>query len=79
MIKGYNVFSCHRTPTQVTATLANGTQVQATVDSLEVQLVPVDGASGTVKLVYTDPTEMSAAEAFYVVGTVVTATFTQGA
>ncbi len=41
------VFSAHRQPTQVEASLPDGTKVQATVDCLEVQLVPAGNEHGT--------------------------------
>jgi hypothetical protein len=76
MIKSYDVFSVHKAPAQVTVQLPNGTPAQALVDSLAVQLIPEDRASGTLKLVYTDPTEIAAAEALYTVGAKITAAFT---
>ena len=68
MKKIYTVFSAHRVPVQAVATLPGGAQVSATVDAFEVQMTANDGASGTVKLTYTDPTEFDAAEALFVVG-----------
>ncbi len=76
MNKTYSVFSCHRTPAPVDVTLPSGAQAVAMVDSLEVQLVPADGASGTVKLVFADPAEIATAEALYVPGATITAAFT---
>ncbi len=75
MNKLYSVFSAHRQPAPVAATLADGTVVQATVESLEVQLVPADGASGTVKVVFSVPAEIAEAEAFFTDGKSVTVTF----
>ena len=68
MKKQFSVFSMHRQPAVVEVTLPDGvTKVNATVDSLEVQLVPLD-ASGTLKLSFTDPTEIAEAEAKFAAG-----------
>lgn len=67
MKKSYTVFSAHRIPVMAQATLPNGTSVTAQVDAFEAQLVPDDGASGTLKVVETDPAQFEAAEALFVV------------
>lgn len=74
--KEYKVHSSHRTPAPVEVTLPNGSKAVATVDAQEIQLVPVDGASGTVKLVLNDPAEIEAAAAMFVVDRVVEISFT---
>jgi len=77
MNKTYSVFSANRQPAPVNATLANGAVVQATVDSLEVQLTPTDGASGTIKLVFSEPAQITQAEEFFTDGKSVVLTFSE--
>lgn len=75
MKKTFSVFSNHRQPASVEVTLPDGvTKVNASVDSLEVQLVP-KGPGGTLKLVYTDPAEIAAAEAMFKTGASVVINF----
>lgn len=75
MKKQYTVFSVHRQPAQAEVTLADGvTKVLASVDSIEIQLVPADGVSGTLKLVYTNPDEIATAEEL-LAGTVISVDF----
>jgi hypothetical protein len=76
MNKQYKVFSAHKAPAPVSVTLPGGAQVEATVDSLEVQLVPLDGASGTVKLVFNTPEDIDSAMTLFVVDTVIGGEFT---
>jgi len=79
MKKQFSVFSMHRQPAVVEVTLSDGvTKVPATIDSLEVQLVPLD-ASGTLKLSFTDPTEITEAEAKFAVGSSVVISVELGA
>ncbi len=75
MNKAYTVFSANMHKTGVQATLPNGVVVNAIVDCLEVQLTADDGVSGTLKLAYTDPDEIVAAQAKFVVGESISATF----
>lgn len=77
MQKKYHVFSAHRVPAKVEATLPDGTKVEAIVDSFEAQLVPDDSASGTIKLVATGAA-IAEAEALFVQDAVINATFTAG-
>ena len=68
MKKSYEVFSINNQPTSVRAELPGGIMVDASVDSLEVQLTAMDGKSGTIKMVFTDPTEIESAKLGLVVG-----------
>lgn len=78
MKKEYEVFSAHHHAAPVTATLANGTAVQASVDSLHVQLTQDAEHGGTIHLVFTDPSEIEAADELFVEGSTITATFSKG-
>ncbi len=75
MIKNYTVFSAHRQPVKTTATLPDGAQVEAMVATLEVQMVPDDERSGTIKLVFMGA-EMAPAEAEFMPGKIFKASFT---
>lgn len=69
----YTVFSAEKHPVEVDATFS-GQVIKATVDGLAVQLVPSDVSHGTVKLVFAGE-QMAAAEALFVAGAAIRATF----
>lgn len=77
MKKQYTVFSVNTQPTTVEAVLPGGAKVNAVVDSVEIQLVPKDSNSGTLKLSYTDPADIEAARATFVPDSTVEVDFSQ--
>lgn len=75
MQKSYKVFSVHKLPTQTSVVLPDGTAAIATVDSLEVQLVPDDGASGTLKLNFIGAEKIAEAESLFANEAAISAVF----
>jgi len=78
MNKQFKIFSNHVLPMNTDAKLADGSIVKATIDSIEIQLVPTVCNSGTIKLVFTNPDEQAEAAKLFIVDTVINVTFATG-
>jgi hypothetical protein len=74
MKRKYAVFSVHHQPAMVEASLADGTKVSASVDSLDVQLVPEAGS--TIKLSIVGSGAIAEAEALFGDGAMIDVEFT---
>lgn len=72
MIRNYTVFSADAANVSAPLTLSTGAVIQAEVPAFVVQLVPVDPADGTIKLVM--PGESTSA--LFIVGRNIQVTFT---
>jgi hypothetical protein len=70
----FKVHSAHVTPHNVKAKLADGTEVDAPVDAFEVQLVPDNAHSGTIKL-HICGKDMDGAKALFVPGKKIAVSF----
>ena len=72
----YKVFSAHRKTVQTVAVVSSGEEVNAVVESFDVQLVPKDPAlHGTIKLEFIGTNAISEAEALFKIDAEVVANY----